>query len=134
MKITHAKIVKAKLTKKVAAIFQKNDNGQFEDSCELKVNIQYQEQKFKSLSKGFLVSDLQDQTFQQPSGQTAPPQFYIVFRDEIAHNLTKFGNIDSKIQTDMNEEQFDIQIGSSKDSDQIVIEMTLRENYQTSQG
>ena len=57
-------MVKAKLTKKVAATFQKNDNGQFEDTCELKVNIKYQQQKFKSLSKGFLVSDLQDQAFQ----------------------------------------------------------------------
>jgi hypothetical protein len=34
----------------------------------------------------------------------------------------------------LNEEQFDLQIASSKDSDTVDIEMTLRENYQINQG
>lgn len=75
--------------------FEKGAQGQFEDQFELKCNIKYAKQTFKGLSKGFMVSD------NATNASTTAGNFHsfsIAFKDEVAHNLNKFGtNADDKV-------------------------------------
>jgi hypothetical protein len=88
LRIQSALLVKAKLLPTMRQNFEKGAQGQFEDQYELKCNIKYAKSTFKGLSKGFMVSDKGDGTTTAGSSFNS---FNIAFKDEVAHNLSKFG-------------------------------------------